>query len=876
MDDNTWKRIERLFYEAIERAAAEWPAFLDEACGDDVDLRRGVETLLARHTQTGVLFEAPAGWVEEALRELAGSTSADAAVEGRNIGPYRLERELGSGGMGRVFLARREDLPKQVALKLVREPLASPDRVRRFRSEQRILAALEHPHIAQLLDAGVTDDGAPYFAMELVDGEPLPAYCDRRHVNVVQRLRLFLDVCAAVRYAHAHLVVHRDIKPSNVLVTSDGRPKLLDFGVAKLLTRDGEADLTGTRTRVFTPGYASPEQLTGAPVSTATDVYQLGALLYMLLAGRPPLDIEGRSPGEAERIVCEHEPAAPSAAVPRDADSTGFTGPTETAPSAEVAASRSTTAERLRHQLRRDLDNIVLKALEKQPERRYASVEALASDIERFLQGRPVLARGGGHVYRAQKLLRRHRWAIAAAAAFVLILAGYATTASIQAGRVRRALGVAELETEKAEEVSEFLIGLFEAGDPTEQWGVDLTGGELLERGVRRADELSGRPELQARLLEVIGRTYQRLARPLEAQPLLERALALREQLHGADHADVAAGLHDLGVLARTTNDYSAADSLLSRAVDIRRALFGDRHEDVARSLFELGVLAQNRYELDGADSLLTEALAIRRSAIGEHHLDTGTTLNNLGTVLVRKGDYARAEPLLREALAIRSQAVGADHPFVVSDQNNLGWLLLLRGESADAEAHLREALAINARLLGKDHYWNATLLNNLAGALREQGEYAEAESLLRKALALSREKLQRFGQDDADPDVARYLQNLALVHLKRGDPGAAEPLLRESLELRRELFAQGDWRTAGAEGYLGECLAALGRFDEAEPLMIAGFEALLAFWGPDHPHTREARDRLVGFYESRGRPEAAATYRNTAVASMDQPPRGR
>lgn len=612
MDDATFERIERLFYEVIERAPAERQRFLDEACGDDRDLRRGVETLLARHTQTGHLFDAPRALVQELIQELAGSISADAAVEGRTIGPYRIEREIGSGGMGRVFLARREDVPKQVALKLVREPLASPDRIRRFQLEQRVLAGLEHPHIAQLLDAGVTDDGAPYFAMELADGEPLPAFCDRQRLTVAQRLRLFLDVCSAVRYAHAHLVVHRDIKPSNVLVTHDGRPKLLDFGVAKLITRDGEADLTGTRTRVFTPSYASPEQITGGPVSTGTDIYQLGALLYELLAGRSPLDVEGKSQGEAERIICEREPSPPSASVTRELAVTDSASAAETSIAAEVATRRSTTSDRLRHQLKGDIDNIVLKALEKQPVRRYASVEAFANDIERFLQGRPVLARGGGRAYRLRKLVRRHRWAIAAIAAFVLVLAGYTATVSVQAGRIRQALGVAELETAKAEEVTAFLIGLFEAGDPSENWGVDLTGGELLERGVRRAGELDDRPELQARLLEVIGRTYQRLARPREARPLFERALGLRETMYGAAHADVAASLHDLGVIARTMDDHPAAESLLTRAVDIRRTLLDDRHEDVATSLFELGRLAQVRQELDRADSLLSEALAIR------------------------------------------------------------------------------------------------------------------------------------------------------------------------------------------------------------------------------------------------------------------------
>lgn len=608
MDNRTWKRVERLFHEAIERPASEWPGFLDDACGDDRQLQREVEAVLAHHERTGDLFDAPRALAEALLRGSPDLAHIDLVVEGRRLGPYRLEREIGSGGMGRVFLARREDLPKQVALKVVQGPFTSPDHIRRFQLEQRVLAGLEHPHIAQFLDAGVTEEGAPYFVMEFVDGEPLPVFCDRQRLTVAQRLQLFVDVCSAVRYAHAHLVVHRDIKPSNILVTRDGRPKLLDFGVAKLLARDGGADLTRTGMRVFTPSYASPEQLTGGQVSTGTDIYQLGALLYALVAGRPPLDVEGKSPGEAEQIVREREPPPPSSVVLREVGATNLDGRTETLTPAEVGARRSTTPARLRHQLSGDIDNIVLKALEKRRERRYASVEALAGDIERFLQGFPVLAREASRSYRLRRFARRHRWGLATAVGFALIVCGYAVTLSVQSGRIRQALGRAELETEKAEEVTEFMIGLFEAGDPAERWGVDLTGGELLQRGIRRAEELSARPALQARLLEVIGRTYQRLAQFDEARPLLERALVLREELHGGRHTDVAASLHDLGALFRAVGDH-AAESLLTRALAIRRDLLGEEHEEVATSLVELGRLAQARGEYDRAESLLREAL---------------------------------------------------------------------------------------------------------------------------------------------------------------------------------------------------------------------------------------------------------------------------
>src|SRR5690606_789830 len=368
----------------------------------------------------------------------------------------------------------------------------------------------------------------------------------------------------------------------------------------------------------------------GERVTTASDVYQLGLLLYELLTGDRPYRLAGRSPSEIERVICQEQPPRPSTTLlPRRGTGSGGDSGPRTTPE-QAAAARRTTPQRLHRQLRGDPDAIISTALRKEPQERYASVEALVEDLERRLAGQPVRARGDAWTYRARRFVGRHRWALSAAAAFVLLLGAYAATVSVQASQVRRALGQARLEAEKSAEVTEFLIGLFEAGEPTEGWGVNLTGGELLERGIRRADELRDRPELQAQLLEVIGRTYQRVGEFDEAQPLYERALALRRQVHGAEHADVARSLHDLGDLLRVRGEHAPAESLLARAVTVRRALRGAEHADLATRLFELGRRVHMRGELDRAGSLLREALAMRRSVLGSGHSETGAALTAL------------------------------------------------------------------------------------------------------------------------------------------------------------------------------------------------------------------------------------------------------
>lgn len=855
-----WAEIERVLDAALDAPPSARRAVLDRLCGDDAALRREVESLLRRRPAIDGFLEGPpavasvgeTGEGREAGPDPAGGPRPPASVPaGSRIGAYRVLRRLARGGMGEVYLAERADgqFEKRVALKLLPSDLEAEGVARRFRDERQILAGLEHPSIARLLDGGVTDDGRPYLVMEYVEGEPIDRHCDRRRLPIRDRLDLFLQVAEAVRHAHRGLVIHRDLKPSNIHVTPEGRVKLLDFGIAKLLDEETGAAERVTRTgrRWMTPEYAAPEQVEGGRVTTATDVHQLGVLLYRLLAGRLPYRAPGASTHRLERAILEADPERPSAAVTREGG-TREAEPPEAAPApcgpatpAEIARARSTRPAALSRTLRGDLDAIVLRALRKDPRERYPSARAMAEDVERHLRGEAVAARRGTVAYRARTFLRRHRWGVAAAAAFLVLLAGYAATVTVQSARVRAALQEARVESRKSEQVAAFLVGLFEASDPSATPGDTVTARELLERGVERAGELDDQPEVQAQMLDEMGRAYQGLGRYDRAEPLLRRALALRRSAHGGDHLDVAKSLDNVATLLQRQGRYEEAEPLFRRALAVRRGHPDPAEANVDVGLNNLALLLKQKGERAAAEELYREALAMKRERFGRDSPETATALHNLASLLRESGDLAAAEPLLRRVLELRREALGAEHPRVAGSLSQLGRLLADRGDLAAAEPLVREALAMRRRLLGEDHPDVATSLHNLAGLLRKKGDLGEAEALAREVLDRDRAQL-----DAGHPYVASSLVNLARVRLERGDAAGAEPLLREALEIRREALPPGHWEIAAAEGVLGESLAALGREREAAALLRGSHERLLEAFGPEDHRTRSAARRLA------------------------------
>ena len=895
MDPQRRRQIETLFDEALERPSLERDAWLSRECAADPGLLAEVEALLAAHGLAERIFEP---------RPPAGADAPE------RIGPYRLVRELGRGGMGRVYLAERDDgqYRSRVALKLIRGGADDGQLRERLVAERQILAALGHPNIARLLDGGVADDGRPYLVMEYVDGLPITTHADRHRLGIEERLRLFADVCSAVQHAHQNLVIHRDLKPGNILVTPAGQVKLLDFGIAKLLNPTlgaASAPVTRTEFRVMTPEYASPEQVRGDAITTSSDLYSLGVLLYELLAGHPPYRLAGRSSVEALDLVCHRDPERPSTRVGREERVARPDGTTEEVTPRTVAEARGLPPERLRRRLRGDLDGIVMMALRKEPARRYRSADLLRRDVEQYLAGRPVEAHRGSRRYRAGKFVRRHRVEVAAAA---LVLAGVLGGAGVAGWQARIAGDErdraelsrlhAELALGQSEEVTRFLLGMFEAAnlDPA-AGGEEVTARDLLSRGAARADDLTEQPEVQARMLDVIGRMYHQLGEYDEARRSLRRAVQIRRRALGPGSLELAATLVHLSWVHRSLSEPEDARKLLAEALEIRRRVLQPDDPGIAELLHELGRVAGSSTEgealyreaLDmlqktGADpdrqvallmglatfarrhgrfpdAVSSDREAVRRAQelLGPDHVRTGAAMIHLADqVRDIERDLAAAEHLYRRGLTVLSRHYGEQHLELLHGIGALAWLLAQRGNHEEAEQLYRRALAIRTAAAGPDHPQVGAYMNALAGGLELQGRLDEAEALSRQALELWVRVL-----GPGNRSVAAGLPRLASILARQGRFEEADQLYREALSIR---IALGQGQTvvmAEARRLYGRALIARRRFPDAEEQLLESLAILeRAFSDPDHPNTRDTRRALMELYAAWGKPDLVERHR--------------
>jgi serine/threonine protein kinase/tetratricopeptide (TPR) repeat protein len=853
------RQIEELFEAALDLGDAERAHFVDVHCAGDAELRAEVNSLLRAHDRDEGVLDGAAPGVASSPPE-----RPPAYGWGDLIGPYRLHRELGRGGMGVVYFAERDDgqFRRQVALKLLRDP--DPRLSARIIGERQILASLQHPNIAALLDGGAAPDGRPYLVVEYVNGLPIDVYCDRMRLSIANRVRLFISVARAIDYAHRNLIIHRDLKPSNILVTTDGQVKLLDFGIAKLLNPTlgrGELALTQPDQRALTPEYASPEQVRGEPLSTSSDVYSLGVVLYELLTGHQPYRLEGCTTPEMLERVCETDPEPPSVRVLRMARKAHARGSERDITPAAIAQARATTTERLRRSLQGDLDAIVMMALRKEPGGRYGSAELLVEDLANHLDGRPVRALRGSRTYRFKKLVRRHRRAAVAATLVTVSLLSGATLAMWQArvaglerDRAERALTEAEGALLQSNEVTTFLLGLFEAGDPNASPGLEITARDLVRRGVARADELADQPLVQARMLRVMGSVYESLGRYDEARDLTERALRTREAHPGTAEPEAAEMLVQLARIMRKRSAYDSAGALLARAADLQRRTLGPAHPKLAETLTWMLHIAVFLGDLEASERHAREALDILRSALGPDHTLVSNSLTSLGTILRRRGKIAEAEAMFREALTLRDRTGTAETLEGSADMLQLGALLRDEtGELEEAEAlHLR-ALEIRRRVVGGFHDELVWPLVSLGLLLADKGDHARAEPLLQEALAL---RQRAFGP--AHPSVAETMYNMARFLRVAGRYREAESYLREALTQERELLGEDHARVAGSLLELGQLMIASGKGDEGLALMEEALARRNRIFGADNPGIGETLNLLGSAYTTVGRFAAA------------------
>jgi serine/threonine protein kinase/tetratricopeptide (TPR) repeat protein len=839
-----WRILSPYLDEALDIAADRRPAWLASLEVRDAALATDLRAMLAEHD---VVHQA--GFMDGAV--LDSRVTHTPSLAGQVLGAYQLVSLIGQGGSGSVWLAERCDgrFEGRAAVKLLNVSLITRTGEERFKREGTFLARLRHPRIAHLIDAGVSKTGQPYIVLEHVDGQSIDDYCTQRSLGIEARLRLFLNVLEAVAHAHANLIVHRDIKPANVLVSVKGDVKLLDFGIAKLVEPGTYGDAVDSAEssavsrevkRAMTPHFAAPEQLAGGPVTTATDVYALGVLLYILLSGHHPAGESASSPATLLRAIVETEPARVSDAIePRG----------------------------LRRTLRGDLDAIVAKALKKNPFERYATVTALADDIGRYLRHEPISVRPHTLLYRTAKFVRRHVVGVAMSAAVVLLGSGLL---ALHTSRLSTERDRAQNEAEKAVRVSELLMGLLTSADP---YAIRTQSGEptvraLLDAGANQVQlDMIDQPELQAEMLTMMGRTYRRLGEYQKAQQLLEQALVSGRRAFGPEHARVAQTLDYLGVLLAEKGDNAAAGRFLEQALAMRRKLLGAEHADVAVTLAELGRVYQDQGLNGHAEPLHREALNIRLKVLGSDHRETAVSQSDLASVLRLNGNLDGAESLLDQCLETNRKTRGEDHPNTAATLHDLALIAAARGNTRSAELVLRQVLMYQRRTLGERHPVVATTLNSLAHVLADQQRYDEAASALQDASGIARAALGRDNQL-----VAIYTINLGSVRLAQKDPTAAEALLREGLRVRalapqvvpsrRRTLPQDDWSVGATKSLLGASLTAQARYDEAEAVLLDArrdLESLHPFRDADMKATLT---RLVDLYVAWGKPDAAATYR--------------
>ncbi|MEM7585017.1 MAG: serine/threonine-protein kinase [Acidobacteriota bacterium] len=831
-----WQQIEHLLAEALELAPEERQAFIEQA-PIDTEMRQELGSLLAASDGDLTLLDRP-----------AAARLSESVPEIEQAGPYRVIRPLGEGGMGSVYLAERSDgvHSARVALKLLHGSLVAPLLIQRFEAEREILASLRHPNIAQMLDGGTTSAGRPFLVMEWVEGLPIDAYCQQNHLDVRQLVELFVKVCSAVHFAHQNLIVHRDLKPGNILVNANGEPKLLDFGIAKLLAPEalpGSAIVTGTGLTPLTPAYASPEQVLGRPITTATDVYSLGVLFYELLCGSRPFVATEHSSLDLLQAICEQEPRKPSSRISRR-------------PKQPPEPARDPALQRRR--LAGDLDNIVLKALAKEPAQRYPSAEQLGADLVRFNQGLPVLAHRRSWAYVVGKFVRRNRLAVGASSLAVLLL--LATLAALLLQR-RQTI----LERDRAEFTTHFLVEQFRGADPWEN-PRDVTARELLDRGAERLRDVEAPAAVQAELSAAMGHSYAGIGRAEEARPLLAQALEFARQQD--DIEEVGELTEALAELERSAGRYHESLRQAEASLEIRRQ--GTDITALVSSLSTVGKSLEKLGQTDEAATYLSEALEL--ATLAELPPETiGPVMQDLGSLQSRQSDYDRAEQTLRKTLDLWLATYGKDHPRTGNVMNSLSSVLSKRGRLEDAAEMLLEATANLEGALASNHPTAIVALTNLGHVRQKQGDFTTAAATFERVLELCGDR----------PDLqllrARALNRKAflLQELRRHDESEA-PLL-EALELRRAVLGSVHPDVMKSLVTLGLLRRKQRDFDGADAAFEEALNITAATYGPDHPrngtlnrHRANLRLDAAQRAEKSGDPAAAQRWQQEAMTLLE------
>jgi serine/threonine-protein kinase len=810
MDRRQYQRAQEIFNQVVDISPEMRAVRLSELCAQDSDTRAFVQEMIEEDRKAESILDAG---ITSALGAMAGA--GDDRLKKYAFGPYKLVRLLGEGGMGVVYLAERDDLGSQAAIKILRDSALSAMRRQRFAIEQTMLAQLNHPSIAKLYDADTLEDGTPFIVMEYVEGVPLTTYVETRRPSLQEVLSLFRKVCEAVQYAHSQAIIHRDLKPSNILVTEAGAVKLLDFGISKhLQPRVREDQATITSLRLLTPAYSSPEQLRGSPAEVRMDVYSLGVVLYELLARQLPFNLSNQTPGQIDRIIEQEEPKPPSTF-----------GKLADAPCGHISSSAWS-----------ELDTLCLSAMRKDPQRRYSSVEALIRDLDHYLKSEPLEARPDSFGYRASKFVERNRRGLAWAAAAALVVAALAGGSAWRISRARKATAA---EAARSKQIQQFMLNLFNGSDTGAGPSEDLRVTTVLDRGVQQARALDQDPETQAELYQTLAGIYQDLGKFDRADPLLASALDIRKRVNGPDSRESAETLLATGLLRLQQARPKEAESLTRAALAVDTNKFGPNDPSTAKAMSAVGRVLEEEGVYDQAIPLLRQAVK-QQSGRPDLAPDLAMSVSALAAADYYTGKFAAADDLYRQALAIDEKLYGSLHPRVANDFVDLGEVQHDLGNNLGAEKFYRQALAIDKAWYGDKHPDTAFSMMAVGQSLIYQKRYDEAAPFLEGSLATQQEI---FGANH--PRVAMALNQAGLLEERRGHLEAAERDYTRMEEINRSIYGDRHYLVGVAIMDLGQVYLDGKRYDLAEKAFQGALERFHEKLPPDHPYTGVDEQRL-------------------------------
>ncbi len=767
---------------------------------------------------------------------------------GKRIGQYTIEKEIGIGGMGIVFTAVRADkeFKQKVAIKILKQGLTTKYLIKRFENERQILANLQHPNIAKLFDGGKTIDGLPYLVMEYIEGTPITVYCSNNNLNIEEKLKLFTTVCSAVQYAHQNLIIHRDLKPGNILVTAEGRPKLLDFGVAKLLDESlvqENIKLTQTKMMHLTPEYASPEQINGNNITTASDVYSLGVILYQLLTGEQPYQVNSSSPLAISKIISEEKIVRPSEIL-------------KIKKTKEGTLQKLNISEKSLSKLKGDLDNIVLKAMHKDVSQRYISVQELIDDINRYLKGLPVKARKDTLGYRFTKFVQRHKVGVALFILFnIIILTSIA--AVIYQGRIAaRERDKAKTENQKYEKVNEFLTSILSSVDPSEI-GRDVKVYDILEKAAEDVNtELKNQPEVEASIRSTLGNTYVNLGEYDKGKPFLEKAYEINLNLYGENSKETATSIHDLGLYYDWIGDYKKADSLYSESISIFRNVLKEPAKIYGDALNNLAIVKMHFSQYDIAEKLYLEAIEISKKVEGEKSRNIAVMMNNLAYNYSDAGKLDKAEEYYKKSLQVILEVLGENRPEAGTAYNNIAWLHMQKNELDSAEVYLNKSYQLKYKLKGKDHPDVGLALSNLGVLQFKKGNFIKAETYFLDAVKQYRKT---YSVDHPLIAISNYWLGKVYRHLKNYD--LSQKHFKKCLKYRLIKLPKDNWEIWDTRGELGITLLKQKHYQESEKLLKSSYEFFINKENPDTLRATNFLRFLVNNFAETGQKEKQSTY---------------